>query len=347
MNSWHSWSPNGKWLVFSSKAYSVYTQLLLTHIDSEGRSTPPAVLANFTEEGRAANIPEFANIESDAIRKIHEQFLDDTHYLRAGDEFSKQGEYENAIRLYRRAVDINPDNAAAHANWGTCLMYLGKLGEAEGRLMRAIALKPDLWEPHCTLGVVLRQQNKLREAAGAFRGALQAKPDFALAQLHLGTLLLDLGQFDQAKEHLAEAARLDPRDPFAPFNLGAACGRAEQTDEAAVYFTEAVERDPDFVPALVHLALIRSTSKDESLRDGEQAVQMATRACELTRHQHPEALHALAAAYAEVGRFPAAVSTAEHAVRLARSGGNEALAQAIQKPLGLYKQRQPFRSDSR
>ena len=41
MNSWHSWSPNGKWLVFSSKTFTPYTQLFLTHIDDRGESTPP------------------------------------------------------------------------------------------------------------------------------------------------------------------------------------------------------------------------------------------------------------------------------------------------------------------
>ena len=346
MNSWHSWSPNGKWLVFSSKAYSVYTQLFLTHIDSSGRSTPPVVLANFTEENRAANIPEFANMRSDAIKKIREQFLDETNYFRVGEEFSKQGEYENAIRWYRRALDINPNYAAAHANWGTCLFYQGKLDEAKTRLERAIQLDPDLSEPHCTLGVVLWRQNKLPEAVGAFRAALRVNPNFALAHLHLGSLLLDLGQFDQAKERLAEAVRLDPRDPFAHFNLGAAYGRAEQPDEAVIHFTHAVDRDPDFFPALVNLALIRATTKDDSLRNGEQAVEMATRACKLTQHQHPEALHALAAAYAEVGRFSAAVSAAEQAIQAARRGGNEGLANAIQQSLQFYRRQKPFRSDS-
>ena len=39
MNSWHSFSPNSRWLVFSSKARSPYTQMYLTHIDEEGHST--------------------------------------------------------------------------------------------------------------------------------------------------------------------------------------------------------------------------------------------------------------------------------------------------------------------
>ena len=77
MNSWHSWSPNGKWLVFASKAYSDYTQLCLTHIDENGYSTPPVLLAHLTAPDRAANIPEFVNTHPGAIAKIHEQFLND------------------------------------------------------------------------------------------------------------------------------------------------------------------------------------------------------------------------------------------------------------------------------
>jgi hypothetical protein len=75
MNSWHSWSPNGKWLVFSSKAWSDYTQLCLTHIDENGDSTPPVLLAHLTAPDRAANIPEFVNTSPTAIVKIREQFV--------------------------------------------------------------------------------------------------------------------------------------------------------------------------------------------------------------------------------------------------------------------------------
>ncbi len=76
MNSWHSWSPNGKWLVFSSKAYSDYTQLCLTHIDEHGESTPAVLLAHLTPPDRAANIPEFVNTTPGAIVHIREQFLE-------------------------------------------------------------------------------------------------------------------------------------------------------------------------------------------------------------------------------------------------------------------------------
>ncbi len=70
MNSWHSWSPNGRWLVFSSKAVSPYTQLYITHIDEQGNDTPPVLLEGFVDGNRAANIPEFVNIHSDGLIEI-------------------------------------------------------------------------------------------------------------------------------------------------------------------------------------------------------------------------------------------------------------------------------------
>ncbi|MBO6004694.1 MAG: PD40 domain-containing protein, partial [Verrucomicrobia bacterium] len=84
MNSWHSWSPNSRWLVFSSKERGAYTQLWLTHIDENGESTPPVVLENFTEEDRAANIPEFYKRGEKGIQHISPQFLDDDSHVRSG-----------------------------------------------------------------------------------------------------------------------------------------------------------------------------------------------------------------------------------------------------------------------
>ena len=92
MNSWHSWSPNGKWLVFSSKEYSAYTQLFLTHIDDRGHSSVPVVLSRFTLPERAANIPEFVNLEPDAIKSISADFLDDNNYYRAAFAFLEKND---------------------------------------------------------------------------------------------------------------------------------------------------------------------------------------------------------------------------------------------------------------
>jgi len=77
MNSWHSWSPNGRWLVFSSKARSPYTQMYLTHIDADGNDSPAILIDNATAANRAVNIPEFVNIPADGIDDIQVHVADE------------------------------------------------------------------------------------------------------------------------------------------------------------------------------------------------------------------------------------------------------------------------------
>ncbi|MDH3329813.1 MAG: hypothetical protein OEM01_11310 [Desulfobulbaceae bacterium] len=70
MNSWHSFSPNGKWLVFSAKSDGPYTRLWLTHINEHGEDSTPVLLENFVAKDRAANLPEFVNINGDLLHSI-------------------------------------------------------------------------------------------------------------------------------------------------------------------------------------------------------------------------------------------------------------------------------------
>ena len=70
VNSWHTWSPNSKWLAFVSKENSPYTELFLTHIDDNGNDSPPVLLARFNKPGYAINVPEFANIPPMGIHQM-------------------------------------------------------------------------------------------------------------------------------------------------------------------------------------------------------------------------------------------------------------------------------------
>ena len=72
-NSWHSWSPNGRWLLFSSKVNTPFTEIFLTHVDEAGNDSPPVRLSRFSSPTHAANVPEFANIAPDAIESIRVQ----------------------------------------------------------------------------------------------------------------------------------------------------------------------------------------------------------------------------------------------------------------------------------
>jgi Flp pilus assembly protein TadD len=347
MNSWHSWSPNGKWMVFSSKAHSVYTQLFLTHIDEQGRSSPAILLSQFTSPDRAANIPEFVNTKPGPINRIRAQFVDDDSYLRAASRFHDASDFDGAVQAHRKALEFNPNNAAVHRALGIALTMKGMLEEARAHLVKSIQLEPDVADTHSDLAVVLRRQGKFQEAIEPCRTALRIDPQNGIAQLTLGIVLFELGKLEEARVHLSEAVRLRPNDPVAHYYLAVTSHEQEEPVEAAVHYGLALEHNPDYVEALVGLASIRVTASSPQLRNAEEAVELATRACQLTRYEHPVALDILGTACAQAGRFSDAVAATERALRIARATKDEDFAKAIQERLELYKQHKPaHRSDS-
>ncbi|MFH1913325.1 MAG: hypothetical protein ABIK45_03515 [Pseudomonadota bacterium] len=72
MNSWHSWSPNSRWLAFAAKGNSPFTEIYLTHIDEHGRSSPSLRLFRFSHPEMAAMVPEFVPTGAGVTQKTME-----------------------------------------------------------------------------------------------------------------------------------------------------------------------------------------------------------------------------------------------------------------------------------
>lgn len=311
MNSWHSFSPNSKWLVFTSKVYSDYTQLFLTHIDEQGHSTPAVLLEHFTAPDKAANIPEFINAKSYAIRKIHEKFLNDYSFVRAANELFKAGDTANAIQEYQNALELNPNNAEAHLKLGF-LFYNVKAMHEEGmaHFYKAIQLNPGDPRIHHDLGMALLHQRKFDQAIPHLSQALRRMPDgldkqFNAVSMHhnLGLALFYTGKSKQAFVHFSEAVRLDPNNAEAHYSLALALAEQRDIDQALVHYSKAVRLRPqvDTSPLLHYL---------------------------------------LAMNYGEARQFRQAVQSAQKALDLARATGDQNLAQEIKKWLDIYNQAQ-------
>jgi len=141
MNSWHSFSPNSRWLVFSSKNRSPYTQMYLTHIDEQGNDSPAILIDNTTAANRAVNLPEFVNVAPDGLNGLGGPAID---YYRLFDRamyFQKAKRYEEAGAKWKQVLEISPDDLLAHSNLGLVLMLSGHREEAGEHLRRAKELR--------------------------------------------------------------------------------------------------------------------------------------------------------------------------------------------------------------
>ena len=106
---------------------------------------------------------------------------------------------------------------------------------------------------------------------------------------------------------------------------------------------EALKALPDFPEALNNLAWLLAANPDPQVRNGHEAVNLAERACKLTEYKQPIMIGTLAAAYAEAGRFPEAVITAEKAETLAKQSNQMEVAARNRSLLELYRSRQHVR----
>ena len=255
MNSWHSWSSNGRWLVFSSKANTAYTQLFLTHIDENGESTPPVVLERFTGADRAANIPEFVPLPADAIANIKEQFLDAYSFLRAGMANERTGNYPAAVKAYERGLAVEPQNVELLNSLGFALFQQGKSQEAVVALEKALEVDPKHWKAHNNLALASIDLGELEVAEAHFRESLAIKPQPAIYN-DLGFVLEREGLPDEAVAMYRKAVKLDPKSASANYNLGSFLARSGKNAEAVVYLRAAIEADPKNAAAQQTLAQV-------------------------------------------------------------------------------------------
>jgi len=219
--------------------------------------------------------------------------------------------YAGAIKQFRAALQANPDYADAHANLGQALALRGEFAPAEGEFQAALRLNPVDAQTHRNFAAVLSQEKKQREAVRHWQAALSLKPD--------------------------RATRLELAGLFC---------RERDLAGAAAQYRRALSLEPDCVEALNNLALILATAPDGMLRDGGEAVRLAERARRLPPVKGMCVAGTLAAAYAETGRFPEAVATAEKAVREETAAGETGFADLNRRLLTLYRAGKPWHGEN-
>jgi tetratricopeptide (TPR) repeat protein len=279
--------------------------------------------------------------------------------------------WQNSITLFENAIHVTPNNYVAHHKLGEALVIHGKNNEAIKHYLEALRIKPDFIPAHLNMAAVLSDMGKVNKAIDQFAAILNFKPDCAEAHFELGVSFKKKGDIEAALQHFYEALRLKPEDARthnnlgvvhvyhnnikkaifhfyeairidssyagAYYNLGKIFYDQGNTRKAILFYQKALDFNPDMIQALYNLSLIFSCIKEQKYRDSEKAMNMAEKLCKINQYNEPLSLDALAAAYAEEGRFDDAVSTVEKALNLAIHNGPESLVSDLKKRLQLYR----------
>lgn len=138
-----------------------------------------------------------------------------------GDLYARRGDHVRAAEYYRRAAELDPDNAESWANLANSLL----------------------------------QQRKVDEAIKAFRATLKIAPHLTQMRLRLASILMQQGKPGEAVVELQQAAKADPKNPSVHYDLGVALLQSQNSDAAATAFQETLRINPSHGDALVNLGI--------------------------------------------------------------------------------------------
>ena len=196
-------------------------------------------------------------------------------------EYSKK-EYDKALRDFQAAIDMGSQTAVIYIARGMILLNKHDPKKAFAELKRAQEIDPRHPDVYAAIASMFMMQGKTDKALKVLDQAVEIDPKCADSRGNRAVIFLALGKYDKALDDLDELLRVAPNS-----------ARAQR------------ER-----------AWILATCPDAKVRNGEQAIASASKACELTEWKEPKSLAILAAACSEAGDFDGAVKWQQKAIDL-------------------------------
>lgn len=122
----------------------------------------------------------------------------------------KQRDFSRSVKLFDKAVSINPNHYLSYLRKSSALSAMELLEDGLRSVTQSIALKADFPESYLQRGHILLALRRVDKALEDFDQAVALKPDFTLAYVNRGVALKILRRFDEAFFSLNEAIRLEP-----------------------------------------------------------------------------------------------------------------------------------------
>ena len=139
---------------------------------------------------------------------------------------AREGNYEEAIAQFRRALEIDPNLFLTLVNLGMALSRQGRYDKAGEEFQRTIEIDPRGSRVHRELAHLLFLDGKAEEARAELELAIDIDPRDVVARDNLGAVLFKLGKIDEAITQFEAALAIDPKYLAGPRQSGPRAGRA-------------------------------------------------------------------------------------------------------------------------
>jgi tetratricopeptide (TPR) repeat protein len=129
------------------------------------------------------------------------------------------GQYEKALDLFRKALELDPAMTEAYNNLGLTYTEIGEEEKATEAFKKAISLSPELAAAYNNLGYVFYRLGSYQEAVEMYNEAIGRSKDNSSAYTNLGNAYYKLERIEEAIEAWKKALAIDPANEKARRNL--------------------------------------------------------------------------------------------------------------------------------
>jgi len=171
------------------------------------------------------------------------------------------GNYEAAVQAFRKALEADPKDYAAHFNLALAHGFLHQDEDGIAEYQKTLELKPGLYEAELNQAILLLRQKRPAEAAPLLESAAGQKPKEFRPRYYLAEAQLAGGAADKAGESFRLALELDPKSAAAELGLAHVLAQQGKTAEAAPHFRQAAQLDPKYRTSLLELAQLYEKSQ--------------------------------------------------------------------------------------
>lgn len=240
-----------------------------------------------------------------------------------------------------KALSVQPRDISALLIRARVYLAQKKLDAAKDDVERALVLNPGLPQAMLIRSIILAEQGQLAKAIEGVESLLERDPENVPWRMQLAGFYLQDHQPSKAIEIFTKILAEDESNWLARQARADTLLSIGDHKEAIADFEIVIKQQPEDDGILNNFAWVLATSPVDELRDGKRAIELATKACELTEYKKPHILSTLAAAYAETGDFKTAIKWSTKAVEM--GSDDKEVDEQLKNELKSYQEKKPWR----